>query len=251
MVKKRGLMQSLVEFWSTLSMGEVDYFDEQIRSCGGRALEVGCGSGRLLVPLRKRGLSVEGVESSGELIHLCENRLKGAGLETKIHGMEIEEVRFDEEFHLLYVPLGSFQMIKGWDESQKALEHFFQALAPGGKLIIPLYLPIPRRFDASDKWVIFKDMKNKTAKTRFVEREKNHHDPLEQLIESNQRFEVWLGMDIVEFKERTLYLRWYSHHEFTQMLISAGFKNIHVKSSYHEDEKSIKNLMLFEAEKAS
>ena len=242
-------MQSLVEFWSTLQVGEVDYFDEMIRSCGGRALEVGSGSGRLLVPLRKRGLNVEGLESSGEMIHLCESRLHGAGLEARIHGMGIEEVHFHEEFHLIYVPLGSFQMIRDWEASQKAIDNYYRSLVPGGRLIIPLYLPIPRRFDASDKWVIFKDMVNKTAKTRLVEREKNHHDPLEQLIESNQRFEVWLGMDIVEFKERTLYLRWYSHHEFSQMLERAGFKNIELKASYREEDKGIKNFMLFEAEK--
>ena len=37
----------------------------------GRVLDVGCGTGRLLIPYLASGIDIEGVDSSGEMLSIC------------------------------------------------------------------------------------------------------------------------------------------------------------------------------------
>ena len=253
MKKKKGLMTVLYEFWGGLSGGEIDYYYDHaeglLAHLSGRVLEVGCGSGRVLVPLRKRGLPIEGLDPCPELTAICQGRLNQAGLDGVISCGGMADIEGKEEYVLIYSSLGTFQLIKCWEEAQSGLRRAYRALKEGGKLIIPLFLPFPRRFDTSNQWIICKDVQNRSNKTRFIEREKNIHDPVEQLIFSTQRFEVWMGTDCVEFSEKTLFLRWYSHFEFIQLLQNIGFRQVEVRRNFAEDEPPLSNLMLFEAQK--
>ncbi|RYD65398.1 MAG: class I SAM-dependent methyltransferase, partial [Verrucomicrobiaceae bacterium] len=45
--------------------------DELLRGHPGISLEIGCGSGRLLLPLLQKGHNVEGLELSREMLDLC------------------------------------------------------------------------------------------------------------------------------------------------------------------------------------
>jgi hypothetical protein len=48
------------------SYRDVEFYLERLRSCTGRILEPGVGTGRMLIPLLEAGLAVEGVDSSPE-----------------------------------------------------------------------------------------------------------------------------------------------------------------------------------------
>jgi SAM-dependent methyltransferase len=103
---------------------------------GVRALDLGCGTGRLAIPLGERGAEVLAVDVSPAMVHQLEMQAKARGVDS-IRGvaMPIEG---------LYLPPGSFDLVV----SNYALHHLRDAdkvrlveaafgwLRPGGRLVI-------------------------------------------------------------------------------------------------------------------
>ena len=64
---------------------ELALLDEVLREHPGPSLEVGCGSGRLLLPLLQKGHDVEGLELSGEMLAMCRTAAEDLSLEPVLH----------------------------------------------------------------------------------------------------------------------------------------------------------------------
>jgi SAM-dependent methyltransferase len=62
---------------------DVPFMLAQAAEAGGPALEIGCGSGRLLVPLARAGYAVTGVDRSGEMLARAEARLAALPAEAR------------------------------------------------------------------------------------------------------------------------------------------------------------------------
>ena len=59
---------------------EIEYFKHVIERSGQPALDVGCGTGRILVPCIEAGMEVHGSDASEEMIRLCRARLSPRSL---------------------------------------------------------------------------------------------------------------------------------------------------------------------------
>jgi SAM-dependent methyltransferase len=70
-------------FWEGEDSPELEWLDALLREFPGPALEVGCGSGRLLLPLLQQGHAVEGLEPSRDMLRLC--RRHSGKLEPVLH----------------------------------------------------------------------------------------------------------------------------------------------------------------------
>lgn len=57
-----------------------DFFRNLVASQGGRGLELGCGTGRLLLPLLADGLDVTGCDLSGDMLDRCRATAAAQGL---------------------------------------------------------------------------------------------------------------------------------------------------------------------------
>src|SRR5688572_4868126 len=54
---------------------DVEYYVEVARAEGGPVLELGCGSGRVLIPTARAGIEVVGIDASESMLHVCRERL--------------------------------------------------------------------------------------------------------------------------------------------------------------------------------
>lgn len=60
----------------TLGHRDVRYWQEFARGAGGRVLELGCGTGRVTLPLFRTGVPIVGVDRSGEMLTFARRRLR-------------------------------------------------------------------------------------------------------------------------------------------------------------------------------
>lgn len=248
-----GLMARLYDFWHPhLEREELLFYREQIRSMGeGAALELACGAGRLLLPFLRDGLWVEGVDSSEAMLSLARAKAEKAGLTPILHHQRLEELELKSSYRLIYITLGSFQLLRDPKDANLLLHTIYASLEPGGRAIFALFLPWAHRTFESDQWVIVSDIKDRKRGERYVRREKSHHDPVAQLIEGKVRFEKWSDKDLLEMHERDLYLRWYSRGEFDLMLHQAGFTQVDLLRSYSPAAPPRSAFLLFIAHKPS
>ena len=78
---------------------------------GSPILELGCGSGRLLVPLAQAGYDVSGIDNSAAMIELAHKRLTAEGLpqvEARVGDMRVIDGYDDSHFRMVFAAFNSF-----------------------------------------------------------------------------------------------------------------------------------------------
>lgn len=250
--KRSGIIADLFDYWSPhIDQEEFAFYRRFAEGAGGPILEAASGTGRILLPLKKLGFDVEGLEHSKSLRDECGRQAKYLGIELpKLYTEKLEDFRLSRSYALIFVTLGSFQLIRTWQDAYETLRHFHDGLGQGGKLLLSLFYPwMENKLFESNDWHIVSDERDKKKGLRFIRREKCYHDPVEQSVQGKVRFEVWDGRRLIEGKEKDLYIRWYSRQEMAMMLEKLGFTNIRLHRSYHVSKFKSRDFMIFEAQK--
>jgi SAM-dependent methyltransferase len=110
---------------------------------GGPLLELGCGTGRLLVPLAHAGYDVTGVDVSSEMLRIARAKVEADGLAqrvTLIHG-DYRDALLAGPYRLAFVMMNTFLHLTTLAEQLRALRHWREHLTPGGMLLIDVYSP--------------------------------------------------------------------------------------------------------------
>ncbi len=109
----------------------------------GRALEFAIGTGRVGVPLRRRGVPVTGIELSEPMAVVLRRKADEKTLPVVIGDMATTVVA--GEFTLVYLVYNTISNLLTQDEQVACFENAARHLAPGGRFVIELVVP-PLRF---------------------------------------------------------------------------------------------------------
>ena len=246
-----GLIAKICNYWrSHMDEEEYQFYKLMLKDAGGKALELACGGGRLMLRFLHEGFQVDGVDSCQFLLEVLRRKAGNAGVTPTLFHQRMEALDLSESaYKLIYIPLGSFQLIANREIAELALSKYYKLLEPGGKLVISLFLPWTHDHLDTGGWQIIRDVKLQIKNQRYVERESTLHDPVEQIILAKTRFEIWDGNDILQFQEREISLRWYSRGEFSVLLKSIGFQTVKMLRGYREGPPYRDSFMLFIAQK--
>lgn len=117
---------------------EIDFFRRYVEA-GQPALDVACGTGRLLVPYVADGLDVDGVDVSADMIGHCRDALTAAGVEpidrVGLHVQPTCELRLDRRYATVFM-CGGFGVGTVGDQDAVGLERIRAHLQPGGTFVM-------------------------------------------------------------------------------------------------------------------
>lgn len=123
---------------------DVPFYLDRLPSAEARVLELGCGTGRVLVPLADACGSIFGVDSSEAMLTICRRKLaeKGIGASrAAVHQGDITRLALGARFDLIIAPFRVFQNL----ERDRDVRGFFETvrthLAPGGTAIVNAFRP--------------------------------------------------------------------------------------------------------------
>ncbi|QBD81384.1 class I SAM-dependent methyltransferase [Ktedonosporobacter rubrisoli] len=119
---------------------DLDLYQNFAEICGGKVLELACGSGRALLPLAREGYELTGVDTSARMLDLARQRLAEAGLEQRctLVQQDIGTMQLGQKFRLAFVALGSFSHITTRAAQAQALSAIRAHLNTGGTFIIDI-----------------------------------------------------------------------------------------------------------------
>ncbi len=126
-----------------LQAGEVEFYLEYARdaeSRGLRTLEVTCGTGRVAVPLAEAGARIVGLDISGPMLAVARKRSASLPNAEWVEG-DMRSFDLGEEFGLVYIPVGSFQLMYTVEDQLASLRCIHKHLAPGGRLAFEVENP--------------------------------------------------------------------------------------------------------------
>ena len=91
------------EFNDDFRPHEIPYFQRYIERGGEPALDVGCGTGRLLIPYVRAGLDVDGCDVSADMVALCREKAAREGLSPTLFVQAMHELDPPRRYRTIFV----------------------------------------------------------------------------------------------------------------------------------------------------
>jgi SAM-dependent methyltransferase len=132
---------------------DVDWFSGLARRTGGPILELGCGTGRITVPIAQDGHHVVGLDRSAAMLERAERRARRASVEVRWVEGDMRAFSFNEAFALIFVAFNSFLMLDA-DDRWACLARMREHLAPRGRVAIDVFQPDPEIVVGKDGGVV-------------------------------------------------------------------------------------------------
>jgi SAM-dependent methyltransferase len=115
----------------------------------GRALELGIGTGRVALPLARRGVRVEGIDASRAMVARLRKKPGGRAIPVSIG--DFADVDAKGPFSLVYVVFNTFFALLTQEDQVRCFWNVATRLAPGGTFVIEGFVPDPSRFDRGQR----------------------------------------------------------------------------------------------------
>lgn len=109
----------------------------------GRALELGIGTGRIALPLAKRGVRVSGIDLSEAMVARLRAKPGGDAVDVAIGDFATTQV--DGEFSLAYLVFNTINNLTTQDAQVACFENVSAHLQPGGAFVIEVGVPSLQR----------------------------------------------------------------------------------------------------------
>lgn len=204
---------------------EAPFYEEILKGTNGLILYVMCGSGRLLLPLLKKGYNIEGLDYSAPMLENCCQRAREQGLKPILHRQSFTNMSLEKKYDVLLILGGSFQHIFPRESAIQALQNAKTLLKETGRLIIDSFVPWEFLFENGSKEEFVKEVHCKDG-TSIKLKSSSQANKVEQYFISRNNYQKIKNGSMIESEEEEMPVSWYYHYEMLLILQSIGFKNI-------------------------
>jgi SAM-dependent methyltransferase len=203
----------------------------------GTALELGTGNGRFLIPARRRGFDVEGIDSSADMLERCRRHAATAGLDVTLHHGDIAPLALGRTYQAIICPAGTFTLIADLDRAHQALASYREHLVPGAGLAFSCHTE--RRGDTTGfAWRLRRTATAVDTGITYVAHEATGADDAagaEQVHLSFSRVETYdRDGRLLDTWFRRIRLRWWTRDQMQEALTDAGFDRIEFLGDDHD-----------------
>ncbi|MCH8066122.1 MAG: class I SAM-dependent methyltransferase [Chloroflexi bacterium] len=246
----RGL---IAEVWDQLrgdTSGWPDrsFYRDLILEVGEPVLDVGCGTGRLLLDYASEGIDVDGVDNSPEMLALCRKKAAALDLRPTLFEQQMETLELPRRYRAIIVPSSSFQLVIETDDAREAMRRFHDHLEPGGSLAMSFMLMwsgTPQTTEQANKWHKRKRVGEREDGSTVRRWTRARYDSEAQLEHTEDRYEIIVDGEIVETEKhsRSPSARWYTQDQSRALYEEAGFVDVLLYSGFSKDAASADDRM--------
>lgn len=198
---------------------ELSLMADFLASHPGESLEIGSGSGRLMLPLRQQGFALEGLELSPDMRAIATQQAEKLGLEAMIHAGDMSTWQPPKRYAALLVPAFTLQLAT---DPAATLRHWHDWLLPGGGLYLTTFIPYAELLGEipENEWYI--DHQATLTDGRCALLETRHRiDSAKRQLAREHRYSIKQQPDANH--NCCQQLTWFEPRELSELLKSAGF----------------------------
>ena len=222
---------------------DIPFYVNMARETGGPVLELGCGTGRVTLPIAASGVAITGLDISPAMLLLAEQKAAALASECDLGPLsfvegDMREFEFERQFGLVIAPFRSLQNLLTVPEQISTLTAIKRHLEPGGILAFDMFVPEPSTL-VQDQDVPYhlKDVTDAETGALRVLYQQSSYDNFAQIVHARIIIEELDDCGVVarklyrEFSLRYSY-RWEIHH----LLLSCGFEDVQVCGGFDGSE---------------
>jgi ubiquinone/menaquinone biosynthesis C-methylase UbiE len=209
----------------TLDRRDVRFWQEMAQRAGGPVLELGCGTGRVTIPVARSGAKVVGIDRSAAMLAHARRRTRRARLKGHVSWLrgDIRALPFRKStrFDLVMAPYGILQSLVREADLKATLASAERVLAPGGVFGLDLVPDLP----------VWKEYRNKVRFRGSRRGGKSRITLVESVQQDRRRGLTVFDQEYIEHRGRqrtsrrfSLVFRTLSVPQMTRRLEQAGFR---------------------------
>jgi len=124
---------------------DLPFYLDLARRSRGPILEIGCGTGRVLLPIAREGIAIHGVDNSSAMLLVLKSRLAGEPVEVRkkvhLHKGDMRNFRIKKKFPLVIMPFRPLQHMFTLKDQLSALRSAAHHLERKGILAFDVFFP--------------------------------------------------------------------------------------------------------------
>jgi SAM-dependent methyltransferase len=118
-----------------LTLASEKFYIDQARERGGRVLELGCGSGRLTIPIAQRGIDLIGADLSPSMLQSARAKATAAGLQIPFVQADMRQFDLGARFSTILIPGNSLLRLLTIEDLKQCFASVRRHLASGVKFV--------------------------------------------------------------------------------------------------------------------
>jgi SAM-dependent methyltransferase len=218
---------------------DIQFYRDRIPSPNTKVLELGCGTGRVILPLTKDCAYIHGVDLSEAMVAICQGKLDSAGIPTnkaRVEVGDITSIRLGRTFDLITAPYRVFQNIETDSEVAALFDTVRRHLAKNGTCILNVFNPNldPERLRV--EWPTESEYfcwEVPVEDGRITHYGRNVSvDPKKLILYPNLIYRRYRGDDLIEEVTLKILMRCYYPDEFEEVIRNHGFEIINRWGGY-------------------
>lgn len=207
------------------------FYLDLIREVGQPVLDVGCGTGRLLLDYLALGIDVDGVDNSPEMLALCREKAAAQGLTPALYEQAMETLALPRAYRTILVPSSSLQLVIEPAQVDAALRRLRDHLLPGGMLVASIMTLWQPGDPLESQWEKSAERPDGAIIRRVA---RARYDPAAECEHTEDLYQVLVGGQVVaeEQHRRSPATRSYTQAQARALFERAGFAEIRLFSEF-------------------
>jgi SAM-dependent methyltransferase len=208
--------------YAALRGRDADFYLQLARETGGPVLELGCGTGRALLPIARAGFACVGLDCSPAMLDVLRAKKPLPNLRLVTATMQDFDLR-PERFALVFSAFRPLQHLYSVDDQLACLACVRRVLALDGRFAFDVFVPDLARI-ARDEEPEYEEDRFREGGDEIVRFTSIRRDRATQINDVTIRLErrrdgVPVGEEFERFR-----MRWYHRYELEHLLARAGFE---------------------------
>jgi ubiquinone/menaquinone biosynthesis C-methylase UbiE len=218
-------------------LDDIPFYLGEALSVGETVLELGCGTGRVAIPIAQTGVDVVGIDNSQAMLDQAQikaDRLGPGAGSLDLVNADMRDFSLDSTFDLAIIPFRGFLALLTVDDQRRALLNIRKHLNIGGRLVFNIFVPdIQMLLQVGDTPYHLRDVTDPDTGITYVLWQQSSYDLYEQIIDVRISIEELDDQRAVARKfYRDFQLRYAFRWEIYHLLVSCGFEIVDLHGDF-------------------
>jgi len=218
---------------------DLPYYVDLAKQIGGPVLEMGCGTGRVLLPIARAGIEIHGLDNAPVMLKILRDRIQDESAEVRsqitLHEGDMRQFRGQQKYPLVTIPFRPMQHMYTLEDQVAALKTAAFHLDKNGTLAFDVFFPKFQLMDVGiGEEMLELEWPMKSHPGRMVRRyfRKDLVDKINQVFSFTFIFRTYDKEILVSEETEALKLSYYAYPQLKALFQLVGLQSVEEYGSF-------------------